>query len=251
MSTSATIALKLKKRNKAIVIRVQYDGGPDMIGSILLEHFNTKERIEQLFELGNLKKLGSRLHPDPSRQHDLQSWQEDVCLVEDDEEYAGPAREFDLKSDEFLEFEEACSYIFRNGRWYFDGQTLRQYMKENGYDHPFYIEWGQFYPELSRVKDYLLKTRLFEGFHYMGKDYYCPGASIGEDKQIWIKPNAIGEEEEANAGPPITSSELIHAHKNGLVRLISSGLISSTPYTRSEGSVFHALCSNWTGRFEE
>ncbi len=50
-------------------------------GGILLDHYNTPEKVDELISLGALSYLGESLNPDPSKQHDFLNRQPGVCVA--------------------------------------------------------------------------------------------------------------------------------------------------------------------------
>lgn len=81
MSTRSNIAMELPN-GKYKVIYCHFDGYLDHNGRILLEHYNTRERVEKLLELGNLSSIAEKLEPDPTKSHGhgIGIRQEDVCV---------------------------------------------------------------------------------------------------------------------------------------------------------------------------
>ena len=60
MSTRSRIAFQFSKNN-IYSIYCHYDGYPSYVGKILLEHWNTPERVNALMVLGDLSQLGSEV----------------------------------------------------------------------------------------------------------------------------------------------------------------------------------------------
>lgn len=81
MSTRSNIGIKLGD-GKAKVIYCHSDGYLDYNGLLLFKHYNTKERVEELLNLGNASFLTPKLHPDPSMPHsfDYDNRQDDVSV---------------------------------------------------------------------------------------------------------------------------------------------------------------------------
>ena len=52
------------------------------VGAILLDHYNTKEKLEKLLELGDLSLLDIKTEPDPNLPHSFDGVrQDDVCVA--------------------------------------------------------------------------------------------------------------------------------------------------------------------------
>ena len=97
---------------------------PSGAGVCLNAHYNTEERIEALFALGDLSSLGGRLSnddPEPDAQ--------DVCCAyhRDYGEELCPPRVW-ADADEMLAkaadaYWAEYVYLFRNGKWYVNSTT--------------------------------------------------------------------------------------------------------------------------------
>ena len=80
MSTRSNIAIQLKD-DKVKFIYCHFDGYLEHNGAILVEHYNTREKVEELLKLGHLSSLKAKINPDPLRPHDFRNSQEDVCVA--------------------------------------------------------------------------------------------------------------------------------------------------------------------------
>ena len=81
MSTRSMIALKIGP-DKYKSIYCHYDGYLTYVGAILLDHYNTKEKLEKLLELGDLSSLDIKTEPDPNLPHSFDGVrQDDVCVA--------------------------------------------------------------------------------------------------------------------------------------------------------------------------
>lgn len=65
--------------NKAIYIH--NDGYPEHTLTTLQNHYNTKEKLEELFKLGDLSFLGSKLYPDKNSEHSFDEPCDDVTIA--------------------------------------------------------------------------------------------------------------------------------------------------------------------------
>ena len=61
MATRSNIGIYDSKINEGRAIYCHWDGYPEHNGAILLEHYNTKEKVLELMELGNLSVLGQNI----------------------------------------------------------------------------------------------------------------------------------------------------------------------------------------------
>lgn len=252
MSTTATIALKLPKRNKVLAIRVQYDGYPEHVGLILHDTFNTQEKLEELLALGQLKILGRKLQPEPGKQHDFQVFQDDVCLIEDDEDFGGPALELDLKNGEFEAFSEEHNYLFKGGRWYRDDLSLSRIVKaiNRGED------WFDLYEDVERYvspvapEQYelcgeayrLLRDKYVQAFRWNGTNLYCPYHDFDENNQAVVRAKIVHPTNPklGYVGTyTIPAREFIEIHRSGQLEIIPDYASQSRVGWRDKKGRYH------------
>jgi hypothetical protein len=63
-------------------IYCHFDGYLQHNGKMLYDHYNTKEKVEDLLNLGSLSILAEKVHPDPNFEHRFDGQrQDDVCLA--------------------------------------------------------------------------------------------------------------------------------------------------------------------------
>ena len=78
MGTKSHIAIE--RENGAVEsIRCQYDGYPAYNGALLLQHYNTPDRVNALIGLGNITYLAEEL--EPTGVHSFEEPQEGVTLA--------------------------------------------------------------------------------------------------------------------------------------------------------------------------
>jgi len=105
-------------------IHLHWDGYPCGAGAILSGWYNTPVRLEQLFALGDLSSLGTKLEPDPEKEHSKYKSQEDVVLAyhRDYRERMVPPRIFTAKAAYELNGKSVLDadylYLFEGGKWF-------------------------------------------------------------------------------------------------------------------------------------
>jgi len=114
MATRARIGLELKD-GSVLSVYHHWDGYPEWLGRILNTHYNTKEKVAELIDGGDMSSCWTN-----------ERWSNDL-LDRHKEEYGPqyysergedcPPRH-DKDMEEFFSVGEEYSYIFRNGNWY-------------------------------------------------------------------------------------------------------------------------------------
>jgi hypothetical protein len=114
MSTRSRIGLELPD-GSILSAYHHWDGYPEWLGRILNTHYNTKEKVAELIDGGDMSSCWTN-----------DRWSNDL-LDRHKEEYGpqyysqrgedSPPR-LDADMDEFFSDNEEYSYIFRNGNWY-------------------------------------------------------------------------------------------------------------------------------------
>lgn len=61
-------------------IYCHFDGYLSHNGSILLNHYSNREKVEKLISKGNLSSLAPNIDPDPNKPHSFDEPQEGVCV---------------------------------------------------------------------------------------------------------------------------------------------------------------------------
>ena len=95
MSTRSSIGIKNEKGE----IRSVYchnDGYPEHNGRVLVENYDTAEKVEELIALGDLSFIGERVKPNENEGHSFDSPVADVTIAyhRDRNEKLNPARTF-------------------------------------------------------------------------------------------------------------------------------------------------------------
>jgi hypothetical protein len=119
MGTRARIAVKHPNAEAYASIYTHWDGYPSHHGPILLNHYNTLDRVYALMALGDLSSLGGSL----GSQHDFDNAPDGVCNA-----YARDRGETDVEArvSNSLEDLKALTqetggewlYLFDDGTWY-------------------------------------------------------------------------------------------------------------------------------------
>ena len=80
MSTRVWIAKELDN-GKYRSIYCHSDGYPSHTGMILLKHYDTEEKLDELLKLGDISIIGGILAPDPTKPHNRMLQQDGVTLA--------------------------------------------------------------------------------------------------------------------------------------------------------------------------
>ena len=120
MSTRSYIAMKTGEDTYKGVY-CHYDGYLDYNGVMLLEHYNSKERVEELLSYGNISSLREKITPEKGSTHSFDNPDKDVTIFygrdrgEEGQE-AFTCTEEELKDPtSWIEY----IYVFDNGKWYY------------------------------------------------------------------------------------------------------------------------------------
>ncbi len=97
-----------------------FDGYPDGVGSILVQHYNTEDKVKELLSFGDMSYLTSVLHPEG--EHSFNNPEEGVTVF-----YSRDRGETDVDSvttsmDEYLSVKySSCidyQYVYSGGQWW-------------------------------------------------------------------------------------------------------------------------------------
>ncbi len=115
MSTNSTIARYDPVGDKFFSVYCHWDGYPSHNGAILLEHYNSEEKIEALLEYGSISGLGETLEECKFHSRDMAEELEHPIESDTEQDL------IDVGKDN-----GTYTYLFRNGKWeilmYGDGQ---------------------------------------------------------------------------------------------------------------------------------
>ena len=128
MGTHATVSIKTNERIRTIYCH--YDGYLSSLGRVLLEHYTTEERINELIDFGDASSIYKNLSPSEDSEHSFLYPQKDTCVFyhrdrgEDlvIKEYAS---ETSLLRNRGMEY----NYLFRDGEWYYCFSTRNGFSK--------------------------------------------------------------------------------------------------------------------------
>ena len=103
-------------------VYVHWDGYPSNNGRILLDHYDTLEKVIELVSLGSLSSLGEKVSPADGTEHTFDNPQLDVCIAyhrDRGEDWNITMPRIDKSVDDFMERGvEEYGYLFKDGRWY-------------------------------------------------------------------------------------------------------------------------------------
>lgn len=103
-------------------VYVHWDGYPSGNGRILLDHYDTLERVIELVSLGSLSSLREKVFPEEGTEHTFDNPQEDVCVAyhrDRGEGWNSVCPRIDKSVDDFMECGVGeYGYLFKDGRWY-------------------------------------------------------------------------------------------------------------------------------------
>ena len=120
MATRSNIAIV--NQDKSISsIYCHFDGYPEYVGKILLNHYNNVGIINELMDLGNLSQLCEKLYSD-NNSHTFDKPQKGVCVAYGRDR--GEKSQEAIVFEDLGEFEDSASnswadyqYLFDNGKW--------------------------------------------------------------------------------------------------------------------------------------
>ena len=119
MSTRSLIAKQIGE-DKFRTIYCHCDGYLEHNGRILLEHYNTVEKLDELLGLGSLSFLAPKINPDTEKPHSFEEPQEDVVLAyaRDRGDEFHPA--IDINYEELTDERSWADFVYvfgEDGKW--------------------------------------------------------------------------------------------------------------------------------------
>ena len=119
MATRSNIAIV--NQDKSISsIYCHWDGYPEYVGKLLLNHYTTSDIVNELLNLGNLSILAENVNP--TGPHSFRNPERGVCVAYGRER--GEKSQEAIVFEDLGEFEDSASnswadyqYLFDNGKW--------------------------------------------------------------------------------------------------------------------------------------
>ena len=98
-----------------------YDGYLDYNGVMLLEHYNSKERVEELLSYGNISSLREKITPEKGSTHSFDKPDKDVTVFYGRDRGEKGQEAFTCTKEELTDPHSWINYIyvFDNGNWYY------------------------------------------------------------------------------------------------------------------------------------
>lgn len=124
MATRSIIAMK-NEDGTITAVYCHRDGYPDYNGRMLVENYNTKEKVQELINLGDLSVIRERVKPNKNELHTFDSPIADVTVAYyrdrgEDWEYIKPRKVNNISELESLA--NGCwadyIYLFEGEKWY-------------------------------------------------------------------------------------------------------------------------------------
>lgn len=116
MATRSTIGIRNEK-GEIKAVYCHNDGYPDWVGRVLVENYNTIEKIEELLTLGDLSSLGERVNPNEGEDHSFENRAEGVTVA-----YHRDRGEKLIEAKKFSDIKEVMDYYSWNDYYYiFEG----------------------------------------------------------------------------------------------------------------------------------
>lgn len=121
MSTRSYIGIENSDKTVAAVY-CHSDGYPSYNGRILLENYDTAEKVNELLSFGGISTLGKSI----GTKHDFEKRPSNECTFyfRDRNEYRSKHPKIYLSVEEFKELcNENYTYLFSNGEWLFRSES--------------------------------------------------------------------------------------------------------------------------------
>lgn len=115
MATRSTISIK--ENGKIRTIYAHWDGYPSHNGAILLQHYITSEKVNELIDLGDISILAENTKPLNEEPHSFDAPQKNVVVA-----YGRDRGDKDTEARIYTESEgckerQEYDYLFENGEW--------------------------------------------------------------------------------------------------------------------------------------
>lgn len=127
MATRSTINIR-NNDGSISSIYCHWDGYVEGVGEILVEHYNTEQKVRELLELGDLSSLGKEI----GKPHDFNNPTEHFCVS-----YSRDRGETNCEAVTYSDWgmlsKQSYNYLYENGEWYvedFNGSRLTKVVDE-------------------------------------------------------------------------------------------------------------------------
>jgi hypothetical protein len=115
MSTHSGIFEKTKTGYRGIYCH--FDGYLSGVGSILLQYYNTPEKVKQLIDLGSISSLNTTIYDTVAYHRDRgEDYERNAPFYYDDEEW-NIAQVIDYFTASYI-------YVFQDGVWFVNGEKV-------------------------------------------------------------------------------------------------------------------------------
>lgn len=137
MGTRSSISLQ-KNENEIISIYCHWDGYPEWNGALLLKHYNSPEKIEELLELGDLSALRPKVAPADGSEHCFEKPDSDVCIAYCRDRGESRERTKARKHSDYaavINCYDDCDYhyLYKDSKWWYsvwDSEELKELTRE-------------------------------------------------------------------------------------------------------------------------
>lgn len=120
MGTRSTISLETKE-GKFKKVYCHWDGYPSHNGKILLNHYKTYNDVDKLLNLGDMSILGEKCDGEPGHSFETKKELQTVYYGRDRGE---DNVSFQIFDDYRSIPKEEYNYLFKNDKWFVDGEKL-------------------------------------------------------------------------------------------------------------------------------
>jgi hypothetical protein len=113
MATRSSIATE--KDGKKVVIYCHWDGYLSNNGNILLKHYKTQKKVDELLVLGNISSLKEKVKPRKNQKHSFDKPAKNVTVA-----YHRDRGEKFAQIDARMSNRQEFNYLFKDGVWYYN-----------------------------------------------------------------------------------------------------------------------------------
>ena len=130
MATRSRIGLKLENGDVKSIY-CHWDGYPSWNGKILLTHYQTEDKINELLDLGDISSLNELVSASEGVTHTFDSPAENVTVAygrDRGESSSNIKTKITSENTFYNDLGEEYNYLFKDGNWYCDGSLLTKAM---------------------------------------------------------------------------------------------------------------------------